>query len=118
MDLLKARLLSDHWLAGGEIAGAPLAEPTTTQAHVHILGHRELASRPPDIRAVTLQGLGDLIRIFDTPPVAFEHLHGSGIIYGQGQGKFLSRAPGQLEEFSKTRDACSRSNVRRYIPGL
>ncbi len=102
MRFAKSGLLRHHWLAGGEITGAPLAEPTTTQAHVHILGDRELAHASPryshdNSRGSRRRGIG----IFHTPPVAFEHLHGSRIIDGQGQGKFLIVRRGQLEDFQK-----------------
>src|SRR5262245_41114850 len=46
------RVLGDDGSAGGEVAGAPLAEPAAAEPDVLVLGHGELAPRRPDVVAV------------------------------------------------------------------
>src|SRR5262249_12350986 len=48
-DMAEACVLGDHGLAGGQVAGASVAEPATPQPDILILRNGELAPRAEDI---------------------------------------------------------------------
>src|SRR4029453_10058060 len=74
-ELAESGVLRDHRPAGREVARAPVAEPAASQPHVLVLGHRELAARAGDVRAIRLKVVGQRHRVDEPPAVSCQQGH-------------------------------------------
>src|SRR6266481_6051854 len=54
-DVAEAGVLSDYRPTGGQVLGAPLAEPAAAEAHVLVLGHCKFATGPGDVLAISVE---------------------------------------------------------------
>src|SRR5688500_12925093 len=87
----KAGFLGDDGAAGGEIAGAAVAEPTGIEPDVLVLGDGELAFRAADVIAVETVLSAEIVRSAEAPAVAEEF----------GAGLVILDVGGQLEGFAR-----------------
>src|SRR5262245_24261921 len=74
-ELAEGGVLRDHRPTGREVARAPIAEPAAPQSHVLVLGHRELAARARDVRAIRLHVVGQRHRVDEPPAVSSQQGH-------------------------------------------
>jgi hypothetical protein len=91
-DVREAGLLADHRPPGGEVRDAAIAEPAGAQAHVLVLGDRELAAGVRDVVAVCVGVGGEVERVADTPALRLEHLLVLGLVARERQLERLRSA--------------------------
>src|SRR6266568_7078266 len=99
-DLGEAGVLGDDGPSGGQVAGAPVAEPSAAWSDVLILGDREFAARAQDVLPVRdnvlRQGHG-----IDGPPAVAANELDRFVVSSERELERLGRPPGQLDELEE-----------------
>ena len=88
-ELAEAGLLRDDGSAGGEVAGAAVAEPARAWPDILVARHGEFGARLLYVGAVAFGVVGDTDRVLGVPPVLAEALlHSHALAFVQLQGQF------------------------------
>src|SRR5439155_15874557 len=82
-----ARVLDDGWLAAGQVAEGPVADPCVCEGHADRLRAAELSPRPLDVGAVLLRRRAHLPGLADLPPEGFQTVPPVFVVLGQTDGQ-------------------------------
>src|SRR5262249_25897133 len=100
-ELAEARLLRQDRAAGGQVAGAAIAEPAGPEANVLVLGDGELASRAAQVVAIRLEVSGEARGAPDAPPMRTQPRRVVAVQGGRGQLERLGRPEREVEKLQE-----------------